>query len=129
MSKERKTLKILSLVMWLLSLIVLIGGIHGAVASPEPLLIAYSLVLSVFCFYTGWLGIKGANTPSAVGAYPKCCIVIAIVCILWFIAVAMGWIESDSHGPMMLKYLSLAMFVDAALGCSYGKKVSEQVSL
>ena len=129
MSKERKTLKILSLVMWVISLLMLVGCIHGAVASPQPLLIAYGLVLSLFGFYTGWLGIKGANTPSVVGAQPKCCIVIMIVCVLWVVAVTMGWVVSETHGPKMLEYLSILMFVDAILGCSFGKKVSEQVSL
>ena len=129
MSKERKTLKILSLIMWVLSLVFVVGAIHGAIKAMQPLLFSYALVMGLVGFYTGWQGIQGANTPSKVGAQPKYNIVIAIASVIWSAMFYTNHIEALNHGPQMITYISIVMFVVAVLSCMYGKKVSEQVTL
>lgn len=129
MSKERKTLKILSLILWVASLMLAGGCIHGIIKAPTPFLIAYEIVVALLGFYTGWLGVQGANTPSKVGAHPKFSIVIMVFNLLFVLGVNFNYIQASNHGPHMVANISIFMFVVSLLSCIYAKKVSEQVTL
>ncbi len=128
MSKERKSLKVMSLMFWVLSLVMIAGSIHGFVKGVIGISLSMFVIGFAGLFY-GKKGIVGANTPSKVGALPSMSLWLGIIVVVWAVLIGVGFIPAGPHTQMVsLILFGLVALVLFAMNY-FAKKVAEQVSL
>ena len=128
MSKERKTLKVLSLLFWVLSVVMIGASIHGFTKGIVWIALSLLIVGIAGLFY-GKKGIVGANTPSKVNLLPTMSVWLGIVVVVWTVLVAIGFVPAPPHPKMMSTILLSIAAIILFMMSYFAKRVSEQVSL
>ena len=128
MSKERKTLKIFSLMLWVLSVVMIGASIHGL--TKGILGVALTLLATgIAGLFIGKMGIVGANTPSKVTTLPNVGMWLGIIVGVWDVLIILEYIPTPPHPHVMATILfSIAVVIFFAMSY-FAKRVSEQVSL
>ncbi len=128
MSKERKTLKILSLLFWVVSIVMIASAIHGFMKGVVGISLSM-LVIGIAGLFYGWMGIQGANTPSKINTLPVMSLALGVIDVIWLSLIAINFIPAETH----VRVVSLVIFGIVALILfalnTYAKRVAEQVSL
>ncbi len=128
MSKERKTLKIFSLMLWVLCIVMIGAAIHGFTKGIVGVALSL-LVVGVAGLFYGKRGIIGANTPSKVGNLPAMSLGLGVITVVWLIAISMEFIPTPPH-PRMMSLILFGLFALVMFAIRYfAQRVSEQVSL
>ncbi len=128
MSKERKTLKVFSLMFWVLSVVMIGASIHGFTKGIVGVALSL-LVVGIAGLFYGKMGIVGANTPSKVKSLPTLSFWLGIIVVVWLILIAIGYIPTPPH-PQMMASILFGLAAIILFGMShFAKRVSEQVSL
>ncbi len=128
MSKERKSLKITSLLFWVLSLVLIAGSIHGFVKGVVGISLSMTVIGVAGLFY-GKKGIVGANTPSKVGSLPAMSFWLGIIVAVWLVLISVGFIPAGPHTQIVSIVLFGATAVILFAMYHFAKQVAEQVSL
>ncbi len=128
MSKERKTLKVLSLLLWVLSVVMIGASIHGFTKGIVGVALSL-LVVGIAGLFYGKKGIVGANTPSKVNLLPTMSVWLGIIVVVWLVLVAIGFVPTPPHPRMMATILFVIAAIILFAMSHFSKRVSEQVSL
>ena len=129
MSKEGKTLKVVSLLLLVLSLVVLGACVHEALTAVGILVLILTLLLGIMGLVAGWGGIQGANKPSVAASNKVKAIILMVVAVVIPVLMQAGAMRLDVHGLQSLGILAVLAFIAGLLEYIYSNKVSEQVSL
>lgn len=128
MSTERKAVKIVSLIIVALGIFALVAGFKSLVTGTAGKS-TYSLfgiiihfVFSLGNLLIGFLGIKGANTPSKIAHFNTACLVFAVMLVVSAILIyAVFQYAVSIFIVVIVLYLACL-----AVGFVFGRKVLEQ---
>ncbi|MCH3942271.1 MAG: hypothetical protein WAY93_01395 [Atopobiaceae bacterium] len=128
MSTERKIVKVIGLIVFLLGFMALIPGIKAfvtggvTVSSYRLFEGSFDLVFAAVNFAIGVLGIRGANTPSKSGPFKTLCLVCASAEAICLVVVLIVF------GTAVVQFLPVIVpyFAVLVAGYVFGRKVYEK---